>query len=103
VARAGRGGEDLERAVDVLLTVVEVAAEPYAVRAYRGLHPGAGQPLGHLAGGIERHDRRIARLEPEAGAEPVGQRQVVLVDALKPDGVEQLQRGGGGMPAQPRR
>jgi hypothetical protein len=94
-------GEKLECAVDVFFIVVDVAAESYAVRPDRGFHPGACQPLGRLVSGVERHDRRIARLMPEACSEPVGQRQVVLVDASEPDGFEQFQRGGGGMPAQP--
>ncbi len=93
--------ENFECAVDVFFIVVEVAAEPYAVRPDRGLHPGACQPLGRLVSGVERNDRRIARLEPEACSEPVGQRQVVVVDASEPDGFEQFQRGGGGVPAQP--
>ena len=94
-------GENFECAVDVFFIVVEVAAQPYAVRPDGGLHPGGCKPLGRLVSGVERNDRRIARLVPEACSEPVGQRQVVLVDASEPDGFEQVQRGGCGMPAQP--
>ncbi len=94
-------GENFECAVDVFFIVVEVAAEPYAVRPDRGLHSGVCQPLSRLVRGVERNDRRVARLEHEACSEPVGQRQVVLVDPSEPDGFEQFQRRGGGMPAQP--
>jgi hypothetical protein len=50
-------GEGFECAVDVFFIVVEVAAEPYAVRSDRGLHPGAHQPLGRVVSGVERNDR----------------------------------------------
>ena len=61
-----RVGENFECVVDVFFIVVEVAAEAYAVGPDRGLDPGARQPLGRLASGVDRNDRRIARLEPEA-------------------------------------
>jgi hypothetical protein len=72
--------ENFECAVDVFFIVIEVVAEPYAVRPDCGLDTGACQPLGRVVSGLERKDRRIARLESAACSEPVGQRKVVRLD-----------------------
>jgi hypothetical protein len=50
----------------------------------RGLE--ALAPARHLDG----HDARIGRLEPEPGAEAVGQGDIVLVDGLDADAVDEL-------------
>ncbi len=52
---------------------------------------------------VRRDDGRVARLEAEAVAEAIGQRDIVTPDLLDAHVVEQLDGGPGGDPVEPGR
>ena len=94
---ADRGGGDLRRVLgrfnlsagrparrDVLVVVVQVEGEPAAVGARRRPDPTLGERLLEAVT-ADGHDGRAGGLEPEAGTQPVGEPDVVIVDRLHPD------------------
>jgi RimJ/RimL family protein N-acetyltransferase len=83
---------------------VEVAGEAQRAAAARSHHAGLRQPLGRAV--VEprhRDDRRVARRQPEARAQPVRRAHVVHVDRLDADVRQQRERRRRADPAQPRR
>ena len=75
-------GQRLERPVDVRLGVVEVPRRAHAAAAHGRPDPRpleARRGVGH----VDEDDRRVARLEPEAGPEAVREPEVVRVDRAR--------------------
>jgi hypothetical protein len=80
---------------------VEGEAEEVAVVGEH--HAGVGEPGDRPGAGRDRDDRGVARLQPQPGAEVVGEREVVVVDRVDADLQQELERRRLGHPAEPRR